>query len=72
MLFRSNFPVAVNGAAGPLARARTNGFGEFKLQFDSVKDLELEIWAARGSWLAVPMPEMNWPRSSVSSWGATG
>ena len=23
-------------AAGPLARARTNGFGEFKLQFDSV------------------------------------
>ena len=69
---RENFPVAVNGAAGPLARARTNGFGEFKLQFDSVKDLELEIWAARGSWLAVPMPEMNWPSSSVSSWGATG
>jgi hypothetical protein len=55
-----NFPVVVTGESGPVARARTNRFGEFALEFNPKEGVELEIWTHHDSWLVVPLPDMTW------------
>jgi CheY-like chemotaxis protein len=66
-----SLPVVLNGRAGPLAMALTNPNGEFALEFEFAREVELEVRTDKGAWAMIPLPRLN-SAAGPSAWQAVG
>jgi hypothetical protein len=51
----------------PLARTKTDKFGEFKLEFDLVGDAALQVRLGQASGAAIPLGKMDWVKRQFSA-----
>jgi hypothetical protein len=55
-------PVLLSDGNRPLAEATTSQFGEFRLQVDLMEYAGLQIRLAEGSWIHMPLENMDWKK----------
>ena len=56
-------PIVIQGRSGLIGIARTNEWGEFRLEFESEPDITLEIKARENFWISASLPDF---RSAIS------